>query len=253
MREISIGAWFAMSSLLAAACGGSQFTSENDAPNGDGSGSKSSGNAGEERAGSPSPSGGRAAGGAGPVGSGGSVAAGAPTRGGGNAAGSPAEGGGSGSESCVEGVVRFRVLPSPDLPKDYLCDAGCGTGWLTVTDPDGATAFSVFSACGVARCDSCELDPCAAAACLPTPLTAEGNDVLWDGSHLTQGTCGSNMVCQRRACVPPGRYKAKACAAVSTGQADMSGACQPRDEQLCVEAEFDFPTADTVKLVLEKL
>ena len=148
--------------------------------------------------------------------------------------------------------MKLRMVPSPDLPHDYLCDAGCGTGWLTVTDAKGAAAFSLFPACGSASCDSCAPLPCAAAACLPTPLTAEGNALVWDGTHLTEGTCGMKLACQRPACVPPGRYKAKACAAINAGSNEMaSNACTPKAAQLCAEAEFDFPETSEVTLVLK--
>jgi len=254
MRETSVGAWLAMTFLMAAACSGGQFTSERDAPSGEDSENQKGSGSGDDPAGTPSSSGGRASGGSGNFASGGFVTVGSPPPGGSSSSGgSTTHGGGSGPKPCVEGAVTFRMLPSPDLPHDYLCDAGCGTGWLTVTDPEGATAFPIFSACGIARCDTCELDPCPAAACLPTPLTAKGNDVLWDGSYLARDSCGANMACQRRACVPPGRYKAKACAAVNSGEYGMSGACQPQDEELCAEAEFDFPADGEVELVLEKL
>jgi hypothetical protein len=161
-------------------------------------------------------------------------------------------GGAASNEECVTGSVKLRMVPSPDLPQDYLCDAGCGTGWLTITDAKGAAAFSLFPACGSTSCNSCSPLPCAAAACLPTPLTAEGNALTWDGTYLAQDSCGMNMACQRAACVSPGRYKAKACAAINAGNNDMAGnACTPKATQLCAEAEFDFPETSEVTLVLK--
>jgi hypothetical protein len=144
------------------------------------------------------------------------------------------------------------MLPDPNLPADYLCDAGCGTGWLTITDAEGATAFSIFSACGTASCETCEMLPCAAAACLPTPLTSEGSELVWNGTYLAKDTCGANMACQRPACVKPGKYKAKACAAISAGATGNANACQPKQEMLCAQAEFEFPATATVKLQLRK-
>lgn len=142
------------------------------------------------------------------------------------------------------------MLPGADLDHDYLCDASCGTGWLTITDAEGATAFPIFSACGTASCESCEMLGCAAAACLPTPLTAEGSQLIWNGTYLAKDTCGANMACQRQACVKPGKYKAKACAAINAGSSGNGPACAPKTEQLCVVAEFEFPATTTVKLVL---
>jgi hypothetical protein len=133
-----------------------------------------------------------------------------------------------------------------------LCDAGCGTGWLTITDAEGAKAFSIFSACGTASCESCQITQCAAAACLPTPLTAAGSDLVWTGTYMAKDTCGANMACQRPACVKPGRYKAKACAALNAGANSTGGACTPKNEQLCTEVEFEFPATTTVNLVLKK-
>jgi hypothetical protein len=51
--------------------------------------------------------------------------------------------------------------------------------------------------------------------------------------------------------VKPGKYKAKACAAINGG-ANAYGACTPKNEQLCAEAEFEFPATATVKLVLQR-
>jgi hypothetical protein len=132
-----------------------------------------------------------------------------------------------------------------------LCDAGCGTGWLSITDPDGLTAFSIFAACGTASCDTCALQPCAAAACLPKPLTADGAELNWSGTYMAKDSCGKNaMACQKPACVKPGRYKAKACAALNGGNT-AQGACMPKDAQLCATAEFEFPSTQTVDLVLK--
>lgn len=87
---------------------------------------------------------------------------------------------------------------------------------------------------------------------MPTPLAAEGSELVWNGTYLSQGTCGYNMACQRQACMPAGRYKAKACSSVSAGEV-AGGGCQPKDDvSLCTEVEFDFPEATEVKLVLNK-
>jgi hypothetical protein len=161
------------------------------------------------------------------------------------------DGPGGYDETCPSGAITFRMLPSPELDNGFLCDAGCGTGWLTITDPEGATAFSIFSACGTASCESCQMLACAAAACLPTPLTSEGSELIWTGTYLAKDTCGDNRACQRQACVKPGKYKAKACAAINGG-ANAYGACTPKNEQLCAEAEFEFPATATVKLVLQR-
>ncbi len=172
----------------------------------------------------------------------------------GGSGGSNAEGGAGGEldAACPSGTITFRMLPGSDLGADYLCDAGCGTGWLTITDAEGASAFSIFSACGTASCESCETLGCAVAACLPTPLTADGNELIWTGTYLAKDTCGANMACQRQTCVKPGKYKAKACAAINGGPSQNGGACTPLGDQLCAEAEFDFPSTTTVKLVLKK-
>jgi hypothetical protein len=262
MRQIHVCAWLVMMSSAVAACSGEKFTASDESTATDGA---SSGNgyappnrneaaaSSEDDGGEDAGKGGKAPGGG--SSSGGTSAstggAGGATFGGGT---SPTgSGGAANNEECVTGSVKLRMVPSPDLPHDYLCDAGCGTGWLTITDAKGAAAFSLFPACGSASCDSCSPLPCAAAACLPTPLTAEGNTLVWDGTHLTEGTCGMNMACQRPACVPPGRYKAKACAAINAGNNDMAGnACTPKATQLCAEAEFDFPTTSEVLLVLKQ-
>jgi len=257
MRQIHVCAWLVMMSCTAVACSGEKFTAgdESSASSGSYNGpsrneaAASNEDGGEDvglSKGGKGSSGGSSnggalssTGGAGGVSSGGT----SPT----------GSGGAASNEECVTGSVKLRMVPSPDLPHDYLCDAGCGTGWLTITDAKGAAAFSLFPACGSTSCDTCSALPCAAAACLPTPLTAEGNALTWDGTHLTEGSCGMNMACQRPACVPPGRYKAKACAAINAGNTDTAGnACSPKATQICAEAEFDFPGASEVTLELKR-
>lgn len=264
MRQIHVCAWLLVMSLTAAACSGEKFTANeqssatSETPGEDtAAGSSSRNHAGSmSTAGSLSLShgGSSSAGSANSGGTGSGTAAGSsnPSAAGSNAGGSYAAGGAS-AEECPSGAITFRMLPGADLTKDFLCDAGCGTGWLTITDAEGATAFSIFSACGTASCESCQMLACAGGACLPTPLTAEGSELVWTGTYLTKDTCGANMACQRQACVKPGKYKAKACAALNGGaNANSSIACTPKNEQLCAEAEFEFPATATVKLVLKK-
>lgn len=262
MRQIHVCAWLVITSLSAVACSGEQFTT-GDQGNGNSSGSSENGDtsparneaasSGDDDNGSATDSGGNLAsggtsstGGSSPLGGGTGMAS----------AGNKSSGGEAGTASnadCLMGAVKLKMVPDPGLPPDYLCDAGCGTGWLTITDAKGATAFSLFPACGNASCESCSPLPCAAAACLPTPLTADGSALTWDGSYLAADTCGMNVACQRPACVAPGRYKAKACAAINGGANDMAaGACTPKSTQLCAEAEFDFPESAEVTLVLRK-
>jgi hypothetical protein len=187
------------------------------------------------------------------AGSGGSYAsAGSSAVGGAPTAGGTGSSGGSNVVSdCAVGKVTFKMLPSANLEHDYLCDAGCGTGWLSITDAEGATAYSPYSACGTASCETCEVQTCAAAACLPKPLTVAGSELSWDGSYFAKDVCGANMACQKASCVKPGKYKAKACAAINAGSSSMNGGCMPKDATLCAEAVFEFPGTSVVKLVLE--
>jgi hypothetical protein len=269
MRQIPICAWLVVTSAALAACSGEKFTSDGQtsAQSSDPTLSSSAGTAHRNEQLPPTGSGGSgplgnggesASGGMSSSGSGGAAAAGTSAAGTSSAAGSSSQGGtddlgtgGGANDECPSGSITFRMLPGPDLAHDFLCDAGCGTGWLTLTDADGAAAYSLFSACGTASCDSCEVQSCAAAACLPTPLTATGSDLVWTGSFLAKGTCGANMTCQKQGCVKAGRYKAKACAALNGGDNGSAG-CTPKNEQLCAEAEFEFPSTQTVKLVLKK-
>jgi hypothetical protein len=166
---------------------------------------------------------------------------------------SSANAGGGSSDAlsdCPEGAITFRMLPSPELAPDYLCDAGCSTGWLTITDKDHATSLPISSSCGTASCEACEVRQCATAACLATPLSATGSELVWDGTYLAKDTCGpSKLACQRRSCASPGKYNAKACAAVSAGPS-LTGGCMPREQRICKEVEFEFPATKTVELVL---
>ncbi len=258
MRQIHICAWLLLMSLTAAACSGEKFTASDQSSAGSlataevpSAGTSSRNHAGSSQvgAGGTSAYGGKSStAGAG----GGTTSGGMSSAGGSSSTGGLDNAGGDGTDSCPSGSITFRMLPSPDLPHDYLCDAGCGTGWLSITDAEGAMAFSIFSACGTASCESCALTPCAAAACLPTPLTAKGSELVWTGTYLAKDTCGANMACQRQACVKPGLYKAKACAAINGGASPTGSACTPKNEQLCTEVEFEFPATTTVHLVLRK-
>jgi hypothetical protein len=259
MRQIRICAWIFISWSLLAACSGEEFSSreapsaggifpgdtstgaknddddDDDSPAPAHAGSKATAGVGGNTASAGGSSGGASAGGSNPTPSGGQPGA---------------EGGADSEPECPTGAITFRMLPGDDLPKDYLCDAGCGSGWLTITYAEGATAFSISSACGISSCESCAALPCAAAACLPTPLTAEGSELIWTGTYLAKDTCGQNLACQRQACVPPGKYKAKACAAVSGGSNTNGGGCLPKNTLVCAEAEFEFPQKKTIELVL---
>jgi hypothetical protein len=257
LRQIHVCAWLFIMSSLAAACGGEQFTGadpENEArgnssagksvvpPTGTAAGDANdvSGASGTSHGGSTSGRGGMSNAGTG------TNLGGDDTDASGGSADTP-------SEECAMGAVKLRMLPSSDLPVDYLCDAGCGTGWLTITDANGSAAFSLFPACGSTSCESCSATPCAAAACVPTPLTAEGSALVWNGTYMTAGTCGASDACQRPSCVPPGKYRAKACAAINAGANDMAaGSCMPKSTQLCAETEFELPSVSEVKLVLKK-
>jgi hypothetical protein len=253
MRQIHACAWIALS---LAACGGEEFsTPSSTAPYG------SAGRAGSLSqeippvAGSGGGAGGTASSvsgdpeihnaGAGPSAGGESEASGGEGTG-----GADSKGPNEPASDCPNGVVTFRMLPSEKLEPDYLCDAGCGTAWLSITDKEGATGLPISSACGTASCEACEVRQCAAAACLATPLTTRGSEITWDGAYLAKDTCGqSQMVCQRRQCVKAGKYKARACAAVSAGPS-VGGSCTPNEEQLCAEVEFEFPATQTVELIL---
>jgi hypothetical protein len=261
MRQIQFCAWLLLIPSAATACSGEAFRAGDDKAAGETPTETSGGTSSRSHAGSGgSPSGmielgasGKSSHAGGATG-GGAAVGGAANGGTANAAAGSASAtssGGGYDQTCPSGAITFRMLPSPDLDKGFLCDAGCGTGWLTITDPQGATAFSIFSACGTASCESCEMLACAAAACLPTPLTSEGSELVWTGTYLAKDTCGANMACQRQACVKPGKYKAKACAAINGG-ANAYGACTPRNEQICAEAEFEFPATATVELQLEQ-
>lgn len=263
MRQIQVGACLLVMFAAVAACSGESFSSggnsgsTSDSPaftTGGTTNNRGSSAAGSHDA-SDSENGGEAADLTPPVISSGGTASsggsGSATAGSGNPSGGGASGGAPAPSECAVGSVKFKMVPGVDLPHDYLCDAGCGSGWLTITDAAGATAFSLFSACGVASCESCEVQACVASACLAKPLTGEGVELTWNGSFFTKDTCGEAMACQKPACVKPGRYKAKACAAVNAGNS-AGGSCSPKDAVLCAEAEFEFPGTQAVKLELKK-
>lgn len=261
MRQIHVCAWMMWA---VAACGGGEFSTSGGgepgttqgagassvgaAPNAAGAGESS-----EDQLGTGPGGGGQATGGSTSVvsggGRGGTASGGGPSRGGtANAGASP---GTPTADDCPDGVITFRMLPSPKLDAGYLCDAGCGTGWLSITDEKGATGLPITSACGTATCEACEVRQCAAAACLATPLTGAGSELTWDGTYLVKDSCGpKQLVCQRRECVKPGRYHARACAAVSAGASLASGGCVPLEERLCKDVEFEFPATKTVQIVL---
>jgi hypothetical protein len=261
MRQIRVGAWLLVMCMTAAACSGEKFTAkdegtaarDDDADDSSAPPSRNEGASGGDDAGEspPSSGAGKSLGGGASTGGAFSAAGTGPSSGGADNRGGDSPGNTTGD--CSMGTLKFKMVPSPDLPKDYLCDAGCGTGWLTITDQQGAAAYSLFAGCGSNSCESCSPLPCAAAACLPTPLTAQGSELTWAGTYLTEDTCGAYEVCQRPACVQPGKYKAKACAAVNGGANDMAGgSCTPKSMQLCAEAEFEFPGASEVELVLKQ-
>lgn len=278
MRQIHIGAWLWLSALAGTACSGGEFSTgetrsggpataaagtapgsskPDDSPEGRG-GSNGLGAGGRAQGGRASSGGTSTSSVGGATSVGGAANGGAPLSG---VSGSEAEENSAGSRpapptnvgvaaDCATGSVTIRMRPGSNLPTDFLCDASCGTGWLTITDAEGATAFSISSACGTATCDTCEVQACGAAACLPTPLRGSGSELVWTGTYLAKDTCGDYTACQRQACVKPGRYKARACAALNDGESEHG--CMPKEPQLCAEAEFEFPSKEDVVLVLEQ-
>lgn len=252
MRQIQVCAWLWTATLALVACSGGEFSagSETSAPSA-GSPPAFNGSAGEDEGSASGGSRGLSIGGENQAGraSGGSATGTAGASSGGTTAAPPSSGGAT-TEDCASGSVTIRMLPSPELPAGYLCDASCGTGWLTITDAEGATAFSISAACGTASCDTCEVQTCGAAACLPTALASKGTELEWTGTYLAKDTCGKNMACQRQACVKPGKYKARACAPLNMGDSEYG--CVPQQPQLCTEAEFEFPSKEPVVLVLDK-
>jgi hypothetical protein len=253
MRQIQIGAWLVSMCSVIAACGGEKFANtESEEPAPTSSGSKMSG----DTSGPPSSGGSdKSSSDAGRSGSAGTTSLGGAAGGGqGGSGGGSASGGGSSMDECARGEVSFRMLPGPDVPHDYYCDASCGTGWLTITDSAGVEAYPLFSACGSASCESCEVLPCAAAACLPTALTGEGRKLVWNGNYQEPDTCGQGIACQRASCVKAGKYRAKACVAVNAGSNGQNSGCMPKASALaCAEAEFEFPGDSQVELVVSKL
>ncbi len=255
MRQIQIGAWLLVTCSAIAACNGEEFAPSEASGTNESQTAGNTSSAGRNSSGSTNTSAGTGTSGGGKSSTGGSgtlpPAAGSPAMAGSGMSSAGADGEDPG-QGCAEGKVTFRMVPGADLPEHYLCDAGCGTGWLTITDADGASAFPIFSSCGSASCESCEILPCVAAACLPMPLTATGSELSWSGTYFAPDTCGANMACQRQDCVPAGKYKAKACAAVSAGSANGGPGCTPKaDAKLCTEVEFDFPSASEITLVLK--
>lgn len=259
MRQIHVCAWLLMTSAAAVACSGEKFTPAEVTAASDGAPALGSGGSASQGSKAGNTSAGTSPTTTGPGGGGAAMDAPSPGNQGGSssAAGSsvtptvPATGGtGSAPSNCGLGEVKFKMLPGKDLAHDYLCDAACGTGWLSITDAEGATAYSLFSSCGTASCETCEVQSCVASACQPKPLTGEGNELSWDGSYFTKDTCGANMACQKPACVKPGRYKAKACAAINTGSS-TNGSCVPKEQVLCAEAEVELPATKTVELFLQ--
>jgi hypothetical protein len=266
MRQIHVCAWLLVTcSTFMVACGGEEFSSSDARGTTNGGPSARAGAShddDDDDGPPPASSGGKNTSISGGQSSGGAATGGASSSGSGNAGGSggtasgggptTSEGGAAPDVECASGSITFRMLPSPDLPDGYFCDTGCGSGWLTITDAEGYTAFSISSACGIASCESCEALPCAAAACLPTPLSREGAKLVWTGTHLSKDTCGQNQACQRQDCVAPGKYKAKACVDVSAQAGEAAGTCAAKNAQACAEVTFDFPAKDTIELVLKK-
>jgi hypothetical protein len=271
MRQIRVCAWLCLIGSVTAACGGEKFSGPDQSgtmfqgPASTEGGSAARGSTagapgGNETNDAATPASGGSSGKATSGGSGGASGGSVSASGGSqNASGSSFVAGSGGqrspgatTNSCGGSSVKFKMLPGQNLPHDYLCDASCGTGWLSITDAAGATAFSLFASCGTASCETCEVQPCTASACYPMPLGQDGSELAWDGTYVTRDTCGQNMACQKPVCAKPGRYKAKACASINAGSDGSGQGCAPKTEMLCAEAEFDFPGDGDVKLVLQK-
>jgi len=159
--------------------------------------------------------------------------------------GGGAQSGGSKAASlCALGTVTLRAVPPPAAMANSYCGNTCSVGWLEITSSEGASVV-VDLPCGAVSCDRCEQAICNAAVCKNAPLTTLGLEYVWDGTRFLANSCGGASLCQERSCVPPGRYMAKMCVAV-TGTA-VGAACVASEKVLCTPpVAFDFPGAALV-------
>ena len=90
---------------------------------------------------------------------------------------------------------------------------------------------------------------CPPVACISQVVTAEGLKRAWDETQWLGSTCGAMaMTCIAAHCVPPGKYKAKMCAAKNSSP--DSNLCALGGTPTCTEVEFELPGATTVQATI---
>ncbi len=152
--------------------------------------------------------------------------------------GSP-QGGTKAGSFCAVGKVTLRAVPPPAAPAGSYCGSACSVGWLEITSSEGASVV-VDLPCGAVTCDLCEQTVCTADVCKNAPLAKLGLEYVWDGTRFLANSCGGTSLCQERSCVPPGRYMAKMCVALT--ETAVGGVCVASEKVLCAPpVAFDFP------------
>ena len=169
----------------------------------------------------------------------GSVSSDAASSGSGSS-GSTGSGASSGSGSCPASgaTVSFEMKVSPTLNTSYCYGAGsCSQEFVAIRAPNGAD-LTIDKPC-LADCNACRLVACPAGCLAPGPLTTTGVNHVWDGTHWSSGTCGSNVTCTGVDCTPAGHYVATMCAYRNIGGPAPS--CTSSQTPICKEFGFDWP------------
>jgi hypothetical protein len=195
-----------------------------------------------------------AAGGANGIGgskeTGGSVGTGGTGEGGSSAKGGAAglaDAGHDAAGPCSAGDVTFRMMAPAGNEAAFCTGISCGASFLIVTDPNGHT-LDVGGGC-VTTCDVCQPIACAGggACAAPRPMTAQGEELAWDGSYFVSSTCGSGFACTDHQCAAPGTYKATMCASPNLApDASTSFYCAAGQMAVCTTVSFDYPGTSLV-------
>jgi len=145
-----------------------------------------------------------------------------------------------GGVPCAAASITFRLTPAPNTPEGYFCADTCSP-WVFVYNEDTEEQLVLSNDCGSIECETCGAPPCVDIACLSYPVSHEGLEMAWDGTHFTGDQCinsaSVDTYCVKPTCLPLGRYVAQMCAGINgLGSGEQ---CQPGGDLRCVEARFE--------------
>jgi len=170
--------------------------------------------------------------------------------------GTPSVGGSGNLDNCPATTVNFQVVPAPNSPTQWCIGAPGSCGGQTMTILDASGPLELYTFCQM-DCDTCTRSICPPVVCeLPFELTSAGSAFIWDGTYVTQNTCGAlATACLHNHCAAPGKYQFQVCgfADPDPTSANACSSAASTTSQTCTQITFDYPPTAPVVVTMPLL